>query len=723
MATTEDAIDRPAPAATHPAVWLGDRLAAEQHRLALWLPVLFGAGIGSYFALPVEPPWWTGAAIALIAGLIAFLAPRGGLGFLAAIAVIAAGLGMGAAQWRVALVAAPVLAQRFGPAEVSGRVVSVELRPDEGRRMLLDRVTLPGLLVGQTPEHVRIRLRTGGVTLAPGERVAVRAVLLPPPAPAAPGAYDFQRQAWFERLGAVGYATGPLRRTEAAPTSAGWRLWLNDLRQHVQQRIMAAIPGPAGAVAAALLTGEAGAIPEEVNAWMRDSGLAHILSISGLHIGLVAGIVFFGVRGLLALIPPLALRWPIKKWAAVAAFAAITFYTLFASTSAPTVRSWLMTSIVLFAVVIDRAAISMRLVAWAAFAILVFLPESMLGPSFQMSFAAVVALIAAYEVVRDRFAAWRSRAGFLQRRLITLAAISLTTLVAGTASAPFALYHFNRFTAYGLAANFLAVPLTSIWIMPWLVIGVVLIPFGLDHLAWVPMGWGVDWMIAIAREVASWDGAVALLPEMPAWGLVAVTLGGLWLCLWRTRWRLWGVPAIAIGLASVALYRGPDILASGDARLVAVRGSDGLLQLSDGRASRLTRESWLRRAGQEDAETWPQSGPSEDGRLTCDALGCIFRSRGHIVALSKDAAALVDDCRTATIVVAVVPIRRGCASAAITVDRFDLWRDGGHALWLDEAGTASVESVRAARGERPWVVPLPKPRERPPAAVARGEGG
>ena len=219
------------------------------------------------------------------------------------------------------------------------------------------------------------------------------------------------------------------------------------------------------------------------------------------------------------------------------------------------------------------------------------------------------------------------------------------------------------------------------------------------------------------------SGAVALLPEMPVWGLVAVTLGGLWLCLWTRRWRLTGVPLIAVGLASVSLHRGPDILVSADARLVAVRGADGLLQLSEARASRLTRESWLRRAGQEDATTWPQAGASADGRLACDTLGCVYRVNGHTVALARTAAALAEDCRTADVVVAVVPIRRGCASASVTVDRFDLWRDGGHAIWLSPDRSVVVESVRAARGERPWVAPLPRPRDRPPADIARGEGG
>jgi competence protein ComEC len=444
---------------------------------------------------------------------------------------------------------------------------------------------------------------------------------------------------------------------------------------------------------------------------MRDSGLAHLLSISGLHIGLVASIVFVVVRQILALIPRVALAYPIKKWAAIAAFLAITFYTLFATPGAPTQRSWLMTSIVLFAILIDRTAITMRLVAWAAFAVLALLPESLVGPSFQMSFAAVLALIAAWEVVRERFASWRAGGGFVRRALVGLAGVGMTTLVAGFASAPYALYHFNRFAAFGLVANLIAVPLTGIWVMPLAVAAALLWPLGLENWALVPMGWGVEVIIVVAERVAGWGGAVALLPAMPVWGLIAVTLGGLWLCLWQTRWRLAGVPVLLIGLLSIAFARGPDVLVSGDGKLVAVRSADGLLQLSSDRAAPLTRDSWLRRAGQEEMALWPSEGASVDGRLVCDPAGCLYRARGQVVALVRDPAALSEDCGAASVVVAVVPVRRKCASAQAIIDKFSLWRDGGHAVWLERDG-ARVESVRDSRGVRPWVPKPPEPRAR-----------
>jgi len=355
------------------------------------------------------------------------------------------------------------------------------------------------------------------------------------------------------------------------------------------------------------------------------------------------------------------------------------------------------------------------------------LPESMMGPSFQMSFGAVVALIALWEAMRDRLAAWRAGRGWIGRTAIALLGGAATSLVAGFATAPFALYHFNRFTGYGLIANMLAVPLTGVWIMPWVVAAFVLLPLGPEAAALVPMAWGIDAMLWIGRTVASWSGAVALLPAMPGWALVLAALGGLWLCIWQTRLRWLGAPAIVAGCAAIAFVRGPDVLISGDARLIAVRGADGGLAFSTaGRANAapgaggLVRETWLRREGLDSATVWPTSGVSDDGRLACDARGCVYVARGHVVAIARRAEALADDCRYATVLIATFNLRRPCAAPALAIDRAALGREGGYAVWLERGGDAIAESVRAARGERPWVLrpPAPPPRAPPAAAPA-----
>ena len=694
-------------------------LLAERERWPLWSPVAIGIGIGVYFALPVEPRWWIGPAVsALAVVLISPLRASAAASWLGAAAAFG-GLGFGVVAWRADHLAAPVLERRIGPVAVAGDIVAVEIRA-EGRRVLLENLRIAGIGEGATPHHARVRA-PGGTTLRPGDRIELRAVLQPPPAPAAPGAFDFQRHAWFERLGAVGYAVGTANVVRSGDIARpSWRQWINARRQSVVELVLATIPGPAGGIVAALLTGEMGAISPDVLQAMRDSGLAHLLSISGLHIGLVAGAVFVAVRQALAMVPRIALRWPIKKWAAVAALLAIAFYAFFTTPNVPTQRAWLMTSIVLVAVLADRTAISLRLVAWAALAILLIVPEAMLGPSLQMSFAAVVALVAAWERLKAPISRWRAGGRPLRRGLLALAGVGLTTLIAGSASAPFALYHFNRFAAFGLAANLIAVPLTSVVVMPLAVLAFLLMPLGLAWIALVPMGWAVDAIIAVARWVAGWDGAVALLPAMPTWGLIMISLGGLWLSLWREPWRLLGLPLIALGLASIALTESPDLLISADGRLLAVRGGDGRMHLSHPRAGGIVRETWLRRAGQANADPFPEPGSNSGLGLACDAVGCVYRVKGHVVAMPRHAAALAEDCTLATVVVASVPAARRCRGPILVIDRIALWREGGHAIWLSPDGRASAESVRGYRGDRHWVLPAPKPPGRATAYEAGG---
>jgi competence protein ComEC len=680
--------------------WLRTR-AQEAPRVVLWIPVLLGAGIAFYFALPEEPGIWLAPGLLAVAGAFGMLGREVGAVRVLAAALCAASLGFALAQWRAQAVAAPVVERRIGPVTLTGRVVAVEPRAD-GVRVLFDRLSVDRLAPAATPETVRLRLDDAG-GVRPGDDVRVtRAFLMPPPQPSAPGAFDFARQAWFERLGAVGYARGVPEILDRPP-DPGWRLAVNAARAAVVERIFATLPQPAASIVAALLAGEQGAVPGDVLEAFRDSGLQHILSISGLHIGMVAGIVFAAVRVALALVPALALRWHTKKIAALAAFAAITLYMLFAVPAVPIQRSWLMTGVVLAAVVIDRRAITLRLVAWAAFALLVAGPESLLSASFQMSFAAVVALVATFEAAAAPLARLRAGAGIAGRAGLWLGASVLTSLVAGLASAPFALYHFNRFSAFGLVANLLAVPLTGLWIMPWAIAAGLLFPFGLERLALVPMGWGIDGLVAIARMVAGWEGAVALFPSMPGWGLAATALGLVWLCIWRGPVRFAGAAAMAAALASIALQVPPDILVSGDGRLIAARDADGRLILSAAGGDKFARETWLRRDGTADApETWPRAGPSRGGLLDCRPGDCVYSAPGLRVAIVRDARVLPSACGGADLVVATVGIREVCRRmAGRVVDRFDLADNGAHAIWLAD-GTVRIETVRAARGTRPW---------------------
>jgi len=685
------------------AASLGSRLIeallSERERWLLWLPVGLGAGIALYFALPAEPPLWLGLlyGVPLLAALCYLLwsrAPEHPIALPLVVALAPIALGMAIAPVRTWLVEAPVL-ERRAAYMVEARVRLVEDRV-RGERLLLDRVALEGVDPQRTPTQIRVSLRTGVEGLEPGARVRLRALLMPPSPPSEPHGFDFARQAYFTGLGAVGYALGDAQVLAHADRRS-WSLGLAALRQTIAHEVAAAVPGAAGAIAVALLTGLRGALPDHIWDQWAIAGIAHLLAISGLHLGLVAGTLFFAVRIALALAPPLALRLPAKKLAALVALLGAFGYLLISGAPVPTQRAFAMTALALLAVMVDRNPFSMRLVAWAACAVLLLRPESLLGASFQMSFGAVIALIAAYETgVAKRPA---GAGGLDQRLLIYVAGIALTTLVASAATTPFSIYHFSRFPTYGIVTNLIAVPLTGIWIMPWGMLGLLLIPVGLGGPCFVLMGQGIEVIIAAAAFVADLPGAALAVPRPPLAALVATVLGGLWLCLWRTAWRRFGLLGIALGLALMTLGQPPDLLIDARGQIVAVRLDDGSIAISPWQRDRWITDNWLQSAGQAKAAPWPADGLRE-GPLACDALGCVLERHGGRVALARRPEAIDEDCHHVDLVVSYPRIER-CPNGTPLIGPRALHRAGGLALWLEPKGI-EILTVREVRGHRPW---------------------
>jgi len=686
------------------AAGLSDVLARERDRWILWLPVALGIGVGVYFALPFEPPVLAGQAVlALCAGGIA-LFWRNWTVRLVLAGLLAAALGFVVAQWRTHDVAAPVLERALPGASVKGRVVSVEPGV-RGPRVILDVTAISRIAAADLPQRVRLRLHKEDRDIRPGDLIRVRARIAPPPSASYPGAFDFSRRAWFEQLGGVGFAFGAAERLGRHGEDG----WLSGLQRAVEgartaiaARISEDIGGPAGGVAAALATGLRGEIPEDVRQDMRDSGLAHLLAISGLHIGLVAGFVFALVRGGLALAPRIALRWPLKQIAAVTALLAAAVYMLLAGATVPTQRAFVMTAVVLLAVLVNRTGISLRMIALAASVVLLLRPEALLGVSFQMSFAAAIALVAAYEAFAGRFRVSTGEAGTARRITMYFAAVAFTTLVASLATAPFAVFHFNRLAVLGLTANLAAVPIAALWVMPLEVVTLLLMPLGLEQVALVPLGWGVEVILAVAAEVASWPLAAITVPGTTTIGLVIMAAGGLWLALSRTRWRLAGIAAILAGLATTGQATPPDILIADEARLTAFRAGPDELRLSSLRSQAFVRDIWLRRAGEEEGTAFPPPGEGS-AVLRCDGQSCIGRIDGRTVAFVTDPLAFEEDCRIADVVVAQVPAPRDCDHPDVVIDWFDLWRDGAHAILLDSAGGNRVWQARTEHPARPWM--------------------
>ncbi|MBV9833297.1 MAG: ComEC family competence protein [Alphaproteobacteria bacterium] len=684
---------------------MAQRLDGERERWALWTPVALGLGIAVYFELPSEPPLWLGIAVTLVGLLLCAARSVAPVLLVIGVTLSAGGLGFSAATWRTQSVAAPVLPRAYS-GTVEGRVVEITILP-EGRRVILDQVTLQGVKASGTPERVRLSVTRSAFPHVTGDRVSIAAVLHPPAGPALPGAFDFQRFAWYQQIGAVGYATNaPVLVRHGQPSGIIMRI--DELRRALTERITRALPGDAGAFAAAVLTGDQNGLSKESMQALRDSGLAHILSISGLHLAFAAGLMMGLVRYGLALVPGIALRYPVKKIAAISALLGSAFYLALAGAPVPAQRAFGMLAIVLIGVLTDRTALTLRLVCWAAAVILLIQPESLTGASFQLSFAAVVALIAAWEAARlwraRRHAEGVDRTIGMRHRVGRYAADSvLSTLVASVATGGFAIYHFNRLSLVGVVANLLAVPLCGVWVMPWGLAAMLLAPFGLEWLALAPMGLGVEWTLDIARWAAALPGAASVAPSMPGASLWLLTLGGLWLCFWHTRWRWLGLLGVALAFAVIPLQRTPDLMISEDARALAVRSERGLV-LYSARGERIAGETWTRRAGEGGAERWPEAGNSADGSMRCTGGLCVLRRAGAEVRLVVRPEAQPQACAGATPVVSVVPLRNQCRAALWTIDRFDLWRHGAHAVWLGDKGRPTrIETTREARGDRPWV--------------------
>ena len=703
----------------------------SQTRLVLWLPVAMGTGVLLYFALRTEPPFWAGAAVAGPA-LLAALAPLGrARGALALVA--AGGIGFAAAQVATAR-ALPLKPLPRRAVVVTGTVRALDLLPT-GRRVTLGRLRFgstsnaPATGPTRRVRRVRLRLRDSDPTpLAVGDRIRVRALVRPPSPPAYPGGWDLQRGAFFADLAGYGFAIGPVARL-AHHRPHGLAGWVEHLREVVAARCRAALPGTRGAIAATLLTGTQTAIPEPDREAFRASGLAHLLAVAGLHIGIVMGLVFAATRALLALCEYTALHWPTKSLAAMAALAAGGGYMLLTGMHVPIERSFAMACLFTVAVLAGRPALSLRGLALAAAVLILLAPQEVPGVSFQMSFSAVLALIAGYEALRPWLHRLRGDGAWWRRAGLQLAALALTSLLAGTASAPYAAYHFGRVQLYFVPANMVAVPLTALWVMPAGLAALALMPLGAQGLALTPMGWGIGAILWVARTTAALPLAVVAVPPMPGWGLAVLSLGIAWLGLWRGRWRLAGVAAIAFGAASPALTRPADLLVAADAHLVAVRVGSKIVVARGRGASRFTLDAWQHYWADATLRPMPwddQPDAASPSPVRCAAAGCLLRPRpgaqaAWLAQSSGGPQALIAarPGRAAPCVAVVVTVlarpggtgrpkaggtRPTACPAPLVIDRAMVSRAGAIAVWLDRHG-ARLRSDHDTRGERPWVAP------------------
>ena len=679
--------------------WVAEEVAAAH--LLPWLAVAYGFGIVLYFTADREPAWWAGTALAVASLGVTVVVRHHLAAFVAALMIFAMAAGFMAATIKTALIAHPVLRNSASGVTVAGFVELREESQHTDRFVLrVDRLE-GGRLTGPPPQRVRLSVKRG-MAPSPGSFVEAKALLDPPLQPLEPGSYDFARDLYFQGIGASGFAHGAIKVVTPPSEQGIWQsadALVQRLRDAIDARIRAILPGDEGAIAAMLINGRRDSIDAHLYDSMFVSGIGHVLSISGYHMAVVAGAIFFIIRAFLALIPGLADRAPIKKWAAFAALVVTAFYLLLSGNQVATQRSFIMIAVVLIGVLFDRPTVTMRTLTLAALVVLLFAPEAVVHPSFQMSFAATLALVAGYEKGALKLRAGGDTSLGMRAALWgvnEIVGLTLASLLAGLATTPYAAYHFHRIAPYGVLANLLAMPVVSAWVMPMGILGVVAMPFGFDGECWRLMGYGIEWMDVVALWVAGLPGAFGRVTLFGSGPLLISTAALLLIGLLKTPLRWSGIVLAAVASVWMMRVPVPDVLVANDGRTFAVRGVDGRLAFHHTGGDSFAIREWLAA----DADGRDARDHALGQGIACDPSGCTGKlPDGTRVAYAMAPDAFADDCREAVLVVALRPAPPDCA--AMVIDRNMLRGRGALALRRTPSGFA-ITSARAVGFDRPW---------------------
>jgi competence protein ComEC len=707
--------------------WFAAALAREINgqRFFLWIPVAAMGGVALNLAADREPVLWLPALLAALCAALAWMcrARPLALGIWVGCAALFAGfLSMGL---RTARVEAPVL-DHVRTVKLRGFVEEVDIRP-AGARFIVGVVDSGKLPHRLAPHRVRVTT-TRTPDFAAGDYVALTARLWPPPRSALPGGYDFSRDAYFEGIGAVGATLGAVT-VLPPPSEVSWlaRFFaaIDRARNRLALRVDAIIGGDEGAIAAAMVTGKRDFLSNDAKDLIREAGIFHIITISGLQMTLVAGIFFVVARRLLALSPTLALNYPIKKWAAGVAMAGSLLYDLATGSRVGTERALIMTLIVLGAVILDRRALSMRNLALAVLAIVALQPEAILGVSFQLSFAAVAALIAvmearlkAFDHRPDPFLPTRARAprrGTLAAHLVDKPlGIMLAALCATCATASFMAYHFHDLSPYVLIGNPLTLTVIECFAVPGALLGTALYPLGLDAPVWLYVGLGIKLILWVARFIAAAPGSTLHVREFAPYALVFLSLAVLSAVLWRS-WllRATAIPLAALGL--VGALNGPryDAIVAPSGDLVAVRGADGRLAIVGKHFNAFTAEQWLSADGDD-----RDPASARDPHALCDRDGCLAAlPQGGSLSVVTAPQGFDGDCAHAAVLVTALAAPANCQALVFDWRRLELTGAAG-LIW--DGSRFVVAADRSILEDRPW---SPAPKRAPADRVVRPPSG
>jgi len=701
------------------------QVAAQRDRAALWSPVAFGAGAAAYLGLKTEPSLPLALGLAG-AGVVVWLATLWRSRQFAAHA-IAGLMALGCVGFLVAKihtdrVAAPIAPARGGVVSVQGWVVDIDTPSDRGERLLIAPTEISGLAAEETPTRVRIVVATPGGRHAvrpPGSSIRVTTLLDPPPGPAAPDAYDFARDAWYEGIGGVGLAmrTPEFVTLGAPPLGLRLEIAVNALRwrvathlAHQIREVLGDEDGGAAGLAVAVTTSHQDWLGATYRDDLRGSGLAHMLAIAGLHTAALSGFAFFAFRLAIAAWPWLALRIPAKKVAAAAALLVVAGYLVLSGAHPPARRAAITASVAFVAMLVDRRAVSLHSLAVAAMIILLMEPEVVVQPGFEMSFCATASLVALAEIwprSAERAEGLPWPLAILQGARRWIVAMAIVSLVAGAATGPFAIQHFNRVANYGVFANLTADFVASAMLMPSLALLLLGQLIGLGGAALTPVLWfagqsarAVVWLGYVFTTA---PGASMSLSSAPEIALAISYIGIVFACLWRGPLRWIGLPMAA----AVALWPRPTppsawIAADGDDAAIIVGGRE--IPMKPG-ARQYATQLWAQRRGFLLPST-PEVAAA--GQFDCDRKGClpIGPARPAIASSwmrkTPDLDRFSQLCAGADIVVLRSPYRPDAPCGhALVLTRREFERFGSAEVFADGAGWR-LRWAQPIRGNRPW---------------------
>lgn len=601
-------------------------------------------------------------------------------------------LGFSAADYRTESLKSPKITEDLTSVRIYGTVTQINLS-QESKKIILSDLDIENLPLERTPKFIRINTKSSLAAVKIGDRITTKAVIMPPPLPSYPDGFNFSEYAYFKQIGGIGYSVSGIKLVDLE--EQGFiKNFFEKSRHHIASRLKEVMGEPDGDVAAALLVGFSAQINKDVYEHIRISGIAHIMAISGMHVVIVVGLVFLIIRLLLSKIPHLALRYDLKKISAVSALLISFIYLQLAGSPVSAERAFIMSAIVLLAIIFDRNANPLRSIAIAAIIILITTPEAIKSASLQMSFAACLALIASYNHFQLKFNI-KGNKSKLQKTFLYFASIVLSTLIAGTATAPFVIYHFNQYSTYSILTNLVAIPLADFVVMPLGVLSLVLMPLKLDFIPLKLMGFSINFMLNYSSFISQLPYSNIYVSKFTDIGISFIALGGVILTLMQTKLKYCGIPFVIAGLVMQNSLSKPDLLIDSQGKLFAIKGSDGHLYASSKVKSRFIRSSWEEAYDEKNMMTLKEVDLPE-----CDDAIC-FIERGNLKALVVYQST-TESYPNANLVIELSPLNNQSFVYDKIIGTGELGSYGTHAVWLHDEKEIIIKTVKDQLKNRIW---------------------